>query len=200
MNKLQLDVGQFHKAFGHPAPEFPVEAMTPAVADLLRKRAAWLHEEATELEEACDEGDLVKAVDALGDSIYFGVGGFVVLGHDMMPFWGNIQGANMAKLGADGKPIIRESDGKVMKPEGWVPPEPLHKAYIDEVRRRTAIESMARQLAYAAHTNPGHPVTLSPVGMTPSDLLAVADRCQMILGGRQAEALYQQMVDEIGEF
>jgi hypothetical protein len=29
----------------------------------------------------------------------------------------------MAKLGADGKPIIRESDGKIMKPEGWEPPE-----------------------------------------------------------------------------
>ena len=61
--------------------------------------------------------------DALIDGFYFLGGSFVEIGIRPQSLFNIVQDANMAKLGADGKPIIRESDGKIMKPEGWVPPE-----------------------------------------------------------------------------
>jgi hypothetical protein len=135
INQLQSDVTEFHETFNHPAPVWPVMELTPEITQQLRDRATWMHEEATELEEALDEGNLVKVLDALGDSTYFAVGGFTVLGHDMMPFWNNIQAANMAKLGPDGKPIYGgESGTKIQKPEGWVPPEARHEEELARIQ------------------------------------------------------------------
>lgn len=37
--------------------------------------------------------------------------------------WELVHSANMAKLGPDGKPILNPDTGKVVKPEGWVPPD-----------------------------------------------------------------------------
>lgn len=45
---------------------------------------------------------------------------------DIFPF---VHEANMAKLWPDGKPRYRESDGKVLKPEGWIPPEARIRQY-----------------------------------------------------------------------
>lgn len=66
---------------------------------------------------------IVAQMDALTDVSYFTDGSFVIAGVDPQPLFDIVQDANMAKLGADGKPILRESDGKIMKPEGWEPPE-----------------------------------------------------------------------------
>lgn len=44
-------------------------------------------------------------------------------GYDMVPLFQIVHEANMAKLWPDGKPRWRESDGKVLKPVGWVGPE-----------------------------------------------------------------------------
>ena len=35
---------------------------------------------------------------------------------------GRIHASNMSKLGEDGQPVRRE-DGKILKPEGWTPPD-----------------------------------------------------------------------------
>lgn len=61
-------------------------------------------------------------LDALIDLIYVTIGAGIALGHDMQGAWDEIHSTNMAKLGPDGKPIIRE-DGKVIKPEGWKGPQ-----------------------------------------------------------------------------
>jgi len=73
---------------------------------------------------------LIAQMDALTDELYFNQGSFVVGGVNPQPLFDIVQAANMAKLGADGKPIIRESDGKIMKPEGWEPPEEKLEAEI----------------------------------------------------------------------
>lgn len=49
--------------------------------------------------------------------------------------------ANMAKLWPDGKPRYRESDGKVLKPDGWIPPEARIRAYF--LARQSAILNAA---------------------------------------------------------
>ncbi|VEI12365.1 Uncharacterized protein conserved in bacteria [Trueperella bialowiezensis] len=58
--------------------------------------------------------DTVEVADALGDLTYVIYGMALELGIPMADVLREIQGSNMSKLGADGKPIYRE-DGKVLK-------------------------------------------------------------------------------------
>ena len=66
--------------------------------------------------------DLVELVDAWGDIDYVVEGSRLAFGVVGQPIADEIQRSNMAKLGPDGKPIIRE-DGKRLKPPGWTPPD-----------------------------------------------------------------------------
>lgn len=196
MNTQQQDVTAFHEAFGHPAPAFPAEEITPFLATEFRNRAKWLREEADELDEAVEEGDLVKALDALIDSEWFAKGGFVVAGHDEDPYWANVVKSNMAKLDADGKPIIRPEDGKIMKPEGWQPPEPEHAAVLARVVHVARMESAARQFAWTLSTNPDAPASFGP-GFTADDLVTVIDRARQITAEGLAEQLYRELESEV---
>lgn len=159
------EVRQFHETFGHPEAKTPrplevdraikrsVWTAEEAVVEFLHQSSASEAEflQAIEqfkegLENAVQKSlqdapptdevqRLVGQGDALTDALYFVMGSFVELGLDPVPLFEIVQRANMAKLGPDGKPILRESDQKVMKPEGWLPPEPeLEK----EVRRQIA--------------------------------------------------------------
>lgn len=83
------------------------------------------------------EDKLVAIADALTDINYFVQGTFTMMGVDPQPLFDIVQEANMAKLGPDGKPIYRESDGKIMKPEGWEPPEPKLAA---EIKRQKQLK------------------------------------------------------------
>ena len=75
-----------------------------------------------ELKELDNAQTPEEHLDALIDLIYVTIGAGVALGHDMQGAWDEVHKTNMAKLGPDGKPIIRE-DGKVIKPAGWQPPQ-----------------------------------------------------------------------------
>lgn len=85
-----------------------------------------------EYEDKSDAEILVRQVDALTDISYFNYGSFVVAGVNPQPFFNIVQAANMGKLDREtGKPIIRESDGKIMKPSYWeaeFAPEPKLRA------------------------------------------------------------------------
>ena len=109
------DVRAFHLAFGSPAPDAPAALDR----DKVLRRAAWIEEEAQELREAAT---IAEQADAFIDAIYFAIGGLVEMGIQPGPLWDIVQGANMAKLWPDGRPRWRESDGKVIKPDGWQDP------------------------------------------------------------------------------
>jgi predicted HAD superfamily Cof-like phosphohydrolase len=81
-----------------------------------------IEEETNELAAALRLGDIVGVADALGDLLYVCYGACLVFGIDADAVFQEIHAANMRKLGPDGKPILRE-DGKVLKPEGWQPPD-----------------------------------------------------------------------------
>lgn len=157
------EVRQFHETFGHPEASAPqplgldravkrsVWTAEEAVVEFLHQSARsedeFLAAVATfqqgfeqavqkSLQDAPPTDDVARLVgqgDALTDALYFVMGSFVELGLDPVPLFEIVQRANMAKLGPDGKPILRASDNKVMKPEGWLPPEPELEA---EVRRQ----------------------------------------------------------------
>jgi predicted HAD superfamily Cof-like phosphohydrolase len=67
--------------------------------------------------------DLPSAIDATIDMDYVNQGFRDTFGVDSTPVWSAVHEANMAKAGPDGVPVRRESDGKVLKPEGWSPPD-----------------------------------------------------------------------------
>ncbi|RHB51693.1 hypothetical protein [Exiguobacterium sp. AM39-5BH] len=157
------EVRQFHETFGHPEASAPQpldldRAIKRSVWTAEEAVVEFLHQSARNEEEFLaavttfqqgfeqavqkslqdapptdDVARLVGQGDALTDALYFVMGSFVELGLDPVPLFEIVQRANMAKLGPDGKPILRASDNKVMKPEGWLPPEPELEA---EVRRQ----------------------------------------------------------------
>jgi len=111
------DVKAFHRAFNQrigKKPELPDTAERT-----LRMRL--LSEEMYEYTIAENENDLVEIADALADIIYIACGTAVSYGIPLDDIFEEVHSSNMAKL-VDGKVIYRE-DGKVKKPEGWMPPD-----------------------------------------------------------------------------
>lgn len=132
MTDVQAMVAEFHEAFDVPNNL----GQTPN-AEVERKelRLALLAEEWDEFQEAVGsiyelhpeyEGyrpaDTVEVADALADLVYVAFGAALEFGIDLNAVLAEVHRSNMAKLGADGKPILRD-DGKILKPEGWTPPD-----------------------------------------------------------------------------
>ena len=129
MEKQWRQVREFHEAFNHPVKDRPT-FLDPERA---HARAEWMKEEIAEFLQA---QDVVGQADAMIDLMYFCLGTMVEMGVNPEPLFEIVQNANMAKLWPDGKPRYRE-DGKILKPEGWEPPEPKLK---EEIERQLAGE------------------------------------------------------------
>jgi predicted HAD superfamily Cof-like phosphohydrolase len=104
-------VKEWHEAFDVPVVDTPT-----LPAERIQMRLAILEEEVSELREAAEAGDMVEVLDALCDIQYVLDGTFLEFGlhpvkSDAMA---EVHASNMSKLGADGKPVLRE-DGKVLK-------------------------------------------------------------------------------------
>lgn len=132
------DVTDFHTAMGQPVYR---ELHTPDESRL-HLRANLILEECIEFMESVypdfdaehDEGvsvfhygeatklDHIKAADALADIIYVCIGAANEMGIDLAAVWDEVHRSNMAKIGPDGE-VKRRADGKVIKPEGWTPPD-----------------------------------------------------------------------------
>ncbi len=91
--------------------------------ELIELRIKLLVEEVQEYAEAARAGDMVEILDALADIGYILAG--TIINHGMQKIYDDafneVHRSNMAKL-VDGK-VIRREDGKVLKPEGWQPPQ-----------------------------------------------------------------------------
>ena len=119
------EMRRIHKIFGTPAPDSPQAQSEFHVT----RRAKWINEEVEELIEAGD--DIIEQADAYLDVIVFAVGGLVELGIDPGPLYSIILDSQYAKLWEDGKPRVREHDGKWIKPENWQDPAPLLEKEIE---------------------------------------------------------------------
>lgn len=114
MINLLRDVREFHANFGVPIEKMPTMG-TKERRDL---RRALILEEALEAAEALEMGDLVGTADGLADLIYVAVGTALELGIPLDRVWDEVHRSNMRKVGG----ATRE-DGKILKPEGWQPPD-----------------------------------------------------------------------------
>lgn len=153
-NHDTVAVAEFMTAFGQPVRTSPTDTISDEER-LLRVRL--VIEEALEFAEAMgcivsapadadgvlgakrvdvtiDEFadiDLVEAADALADTIVVTKGSAHTLGVDVDRVFDLVHQTNMNKMDPKtGKPVIREWDGKVIKPEGWVPPTAAITQYL----------------------------------------------------------------------
>ena len=117
-NNWYNDVKDFHIAFGQRVGQSPLIPEDYNERDL---RINLLEEEFKEYMNAEEKNDITEIADALADIIYIACGTAVSYGIPLDKVFAEVHRSNMAKL-VDGKPIYRE-DGKVMKPEGWTPPQ-----------------------------------------------------------------------------
>lgn len=123
------DVHEFHEKF-QLTGEY---AKTPSIdnMELMRFRAKFLKEEADEFAEAIEGGHLVKAFDALIDIVYIALGTALMMNVPWLKGWSVVHFANMQKVRA-AKPeeSTRRSTYDVVKPVGWISPEPTLHALI----------------------------------------------------------------------
>ena len=119
MNPIVASLLEFNRAFEIPKLDAP--GLGPS--ELVELRIKLLTEEVQEYAEAARAGDLVEVLDALADIGYILAG--TIINHGMQNIYDDafneVHRSNMAKL-VDGK-VIRREDGKVLKPEGWQPPQ-----------------------------------------------------------------------------
>ena len=84
--------------------------------------AALIEEETMEFMEARTAGDDVETFDAILDIIVVCIGYGLSRGWPMVEGWQEVMQSNLAKIDASGF-VKRREDGKILKPEGWQPPD-----------------------------------------------------------------------------
>lgn len=126
------DVGEFHRVFGQPIRDTP---SVPA-PERVQLRADLIAEEYVETLQALGfdatpraprisgaNVDLVKLADGLTDLIYVAIGCALEFGIPLEAVWNEVHRTNMAKVDLASGTVRRRLDGKVLKPDGWTPPD-----------------------------------------------------------------------------
>ena len=80
-------------------------------------------EEYTELQEAVKDQDKLEQLDALIDILVVTMGAIRAAGWNGESAWNEVMRTNFAKIDPDTGKVRKREDGKVLKPEGWKPPE-----------------------------------------------------------------------------
>lgn len=80
-------------------------------------------EEVDELWSANSAGDKTECLDALIDILVVTIGAINSLGADGEGAWKEVMRTNFAKIDSATGKVRKREDGKVLKPEGWQPPE-----------------------------------------------------------------------------
>ncbi|MBV8284064.1 MAG: hypothetical protein JO277_00510 [Candidatus Eremiobacteraeota bacterium] len=142
-NRMQEQVEEFHRKFGHTIGETPDIRRPELRAALILEEAietvvgilgttntrALLRSKLGRLEESAPATpDLVEAIDGICDLLYVTFGTAIEFGVNIQPIFDEVHRTNIAKEGGATRP-----DGKTLKPPGWQPPRVAE--LIDEQRR-----------------------------------------------------------------
>lgn len=82
-----------------------------------------IDEEFSEMLEAESDGNAVEEFDAVLDQIVVLIGYGLSRGWPMDEGWAEVMRSNMAKIDPHSGTVRRREDGKILKPEGWTPPD-----------------------------------------------------------------------------
>jgi predicted HAD superfamily Cof-like phosphohydrolase len=88
-----------------------------------RMYLALIQEEYQELQDAVKAYDKVEQLDALVDILVVTMGAIRAAGWDGEAAWKEVMDTNFAKIDPETGKFRKREDGKVLKPEGWKPPE-----------------------------------------------------------------------------
>ena len=111
-------VRQFERKFRNPAPPVP----TKPTEEQEELRLRLIDEERRELGHAMEEGNLQDTADALADLLYVVYGAAVSFGINIDICFADVHEKNMQKMPEGGEGIV-DPGGKILKPEGWTPPD-----------------------------------------------------------------------------
>ena len=81
-----------------------------------------IKEEFEELMEANRNNDDVERLDGCMDLIWVTLGYCIAKGYDIKGAWQEVADSNLAKIDSKTGKVLKNHQGKVMKPEGWVAP------------------------------------------------------------------------------
>ena len=81
-----------------------------------------IKEEYDELVTAIFDDDKVEQLDALVDILVVTMGAIRAAGWDGEGAWKEVMKTNFAKIDPETGKVRKREDGKVLKPEGWTPP------------------------------------------------------------------------------
>ena len=118
MSKTFTDVAVFLAACGQhhastPVPRNELSALYKKLID----------EEYQEFLDAYEDLDNAEQLDACFDMIWVIIGYMKSRGWDCEAAWDEGAKSNLSKIDAITGKVIRREDGKILKPEGWKPPD-----------------------------------------------------------------------------
>lgn len=82
-------------------------------------------EEFWEFQDAVKANDSVEQLDALIDILVVTIGAIHSMGADAEGAWNEVMRSNLSKIDQNTGKVNKREDGKVLKPEGWSPPDLL---------------------------------------------------------------------------
>jgi len=82
-----------------------------------------IEEEHAELKEAVEDDNLPEQLDALIDILVVTIGALHSAGFDAEGAWKEVMATNFAKIDKKTGKVRKREDGKVLKPQGWTPPD-----------------------------------------------------------------------------
>jgi len=112
------DVETFLNAVGQNPPPFNADE-----SDQSRLYKTLIDEEYSEFIEAWNNNDDPEKADACFDMIWVIVGYMRSRGWDVDKIWEHGAGTNLSKIDPTTGLVRRREDGKILKPEGWKPPD-----------------------------------------------------------------------------
>jgi predicted HAD superfamily Cof-like phosphohydrolase len=115
MSKVFTDVQVFMSAAGHTITENNLN-QAQLYKDLIK-------EEVSEFWDAEAVSDDVEEIDACFDMIWVIVGYMLSRGWDCNKIWDEGALSNLRKIDKETRKVLKRDDGKVLKPEGWQPPD-----------------------------------------------------------------------------
>lgn len=118
MTKVFTDVTVFLGAVGQATPPVP----TPET-DLARLYKKLIVEEFGEFVTADIDNDDVERIDACFDIMWVIIGYMKARGWDCNGIWDEGAQSNLSKIDPTTGVVRRREDGKILKPEGWQPPD-----------------------------------------------------------------------------
>ena len=118
MSKVFTDVEVFLQACGQHHSNIPTGAN-----DLSNLYLKLINEEYAEFVEAVTENNDAEQLDACFDMMWVIIGYMKARGWDCENAWDEGAKSNLSKIDRTTGKVIRREDGKILKPEGWKPPD-----------------------------------------------------------------------------